>query len=153
MDPPGGFCASCSPQLELICRQLSELARMVEHHSPPAISTDGVSEARIRRIQRSRQLRTRYFDPHLFSDPMWDMLLELYANHIANAPISVTSLCIASGAPATTGLRRLDDLAREGFIERQPDPKDGRRIMISLSDAGVQRMGRYFGSLPEADVI
>lgn len=34
----------------------------------------------------------------------------------------------------------LSGLEARGFIERQPDPQDGRRIVLSLSDAGLRAL-------------
>jgi DNA-binding MarR family transcriptional regulator len=55
----------------------------------------------------------------------------------------VTSLCIASGAPTTTALRRIEDLAEAGLIERMPDPADRRRILVRLTEAGRARMDAF----------
>lgn len=34
----------------------------------------------------------------------------------------------------------LSGLEARGFIERQPDPQDGRRVVLSLSDAGMRAL-------------
>ncbi|WP_018700547.1 response regulator [Amorphus coralli] len=88
----------------------------------------------------ARSDRDSIFDPGLFSDPAWDMLLDLALAEASGRATSVTSLCLASRAPTTTALRRIDDLQGAGLIERIPDRDDRRRIVVRLTDRGRQRM-------------
>lgn len=66
------------------------------------------------------------------SDPVWAMVLELCAARLEGRELSVTSLCLASGLPVTTALRRLDELERDGKITRNPDRTDRRRVFVTL---------------------
>ncbi|MQT13513.1 response regulator [Segnochrobactrum spirostomi] len=91
----------------------------------------------------ARSDRQALFKTELFADPAWDMLLDLALSEASGRRISVTSLCIASGVPTTTALRRLDDLQAAGLIERMPDDRDRRRILVQLSDDGRQRMHAF----------
>ncbi|MFY7743870.1 MAG: MarR family transcriptional regulator [Erythrobacter sp.] len=101
----------------------------------------------VRQIIANRQARARFFDPELFGDPAWDMLLDLTAAHGEGAQVSVTSLCIAAGVPATTALRWLTQMVENGIFQRVPDPADRRRAFIALSDKGIAAMSGYFASL------
>jgi len=101
----------------------------------------------VRRIIRQRQLRARFFDPALFADPAWDMLLDLAAARAEHKRVSVTSLCIASGVPPTTALRWIGQLTAAGLLERVNDEADRRRAFIALSDATADAMARYFAEL------
>lgn len=101
----------------------------------------------VRQIIANRQARARFFDPELFGDPAWDMLLDLTAAHGEEARVSVTSLCIAAGVPATTALRWLTQMVESGIFERVPDPADKRRAFIGLSDKAIAAMSGYFASL------
>lgn len=101
----------------------------------------------IRDLIANRQARAKFFDPALFGDPAWDMLLDLAAAHGEGAQVSVTSLCIAAGVPATTALRWLTQMVESGIFLRLPDPADKRRAFIALSDRSVTAMARYFASL------
>lgn len=98
----------------------------------------------VRSVIAGRQARARFFDAELFSDPAWDMLLDLTAAHAEGAKVSVTSLCIAAGVPATTALRWLKQMVESGVFERVADPDDRRRAFIELSEASVDAMARYF---------
>lgn len=91
----------------------------------------------------ARADRDSIFDPALFSDPAWDMLLDLALAEASGRAISVTSLCLASRSPTTTALRRIDDLQGAGLIERIPDQEDRRRIVVKLTDAGRSRMKEF----------
>jgi DNA-binding MarR family transcriptional regulator len=101
----------------------------------------------VRQIIANRQARSRFFDPALFGDPAWDMLLDLTAAHGEGARVSVTSLCIAAGVPATTALRWLTQMVESGIFERVPDPVDRRRAFIALGDKALAAMSNYFASL------
>lgn len=101
----------------------------------------------VRQIIANRQARAQFFDPALFGDPAWDMLLDLTAAQGEGAQVSVTSLCIAAGVPATTALRWLTQMVETGIFQRVPDPADRRRAFIALSDKALTGMARYFASL------
>jgi DNA-binding MarR family transcriptional regulator len=101
---------------------------------------------RIKRLIRAQNSRSLFFDAALFSDPCWEMLLDLMSNHLLGREISVSSLCIASGVPQTTALRRIDDLAQANLIERVADPADRRRVFIRLKDDTVKKLDRYLQS-------
>lgn len=93
------------------------------------------------RLLRQRRQREAVFGKHLFADPCWDMLLDLYVSQkIGLRPISVSSLCIASAVPATTALRWIDTLIEEGLMQRQPDPQDRRRVLVRLTSKGEQKL-------------
>jgi hypothetical protein len=90
---------------------------------------------------RLRRRRDTIFGIGLFADPAWDMLLDLFlARERGLRPISTSSLCIAAAVPATTALRRIDILVRQGLLSRHADPKDGRRVFIRLTDMAWHKM-------------
>lgn len=102
---------------------------------------------RVRQMIANRQKRGRFFDPALFGDPAWDMLLDLTAAHGEGRQVSVTSLCIAAGVPATTALRWITQMVQSGLFVRVPDPADRRRAFIALSEKALAAMAGYFASL------
>lgn len=113
--------------------------------------TDSPPSAReIRGLIRMRRLRDRYFDPGLFADPAWDMLLDLMAARQERVQVAVSSLCIASAVPPTTALRWIRMMTENGLFERVSDPVDGRRVFIRLSDAAADAMTRYLGGVRSA---
>lgn len=100
--------------------------------------------AAIRAVIRRRQMRAKFFDAELFADPAWDILLDLAAARAGRERVSVTSLCIAAGVPATTALRWITQMVESGLLLRIPDPADRRRAHIALADSTADAMARYF---------
>ncbi|MGY6551805.1 MAG: MarR family transcriptional regulator [Erythrobacter sp.] len=90
-----------------------------------------------------RQRATIFGCAELFGEPAWDILLDLYIAHAEGKAVSVSSACIGSASPPTTGLRWLGVLSDEGLITRQNDASDHRRVMISLTDRGIAAMERF----------
>lgn len=101
----------------------------------------------IRKLVSRRQARAKYFDPELFADPAWDILLDLAAARSEHRQVSVTSLCIASGVPATTALRWITQMVEAGLLVRIPDPNDRRRAHIALADKTCDAMANYFAEV------
>jgi hypothetical protein len=94
--------------------------------------------------------RTNFFPGGLFADPAWDMLLDLTHARLAGKRVSVSSLCIAAGVPATTALRRIGDLVTSGLATRVKDENDGRRVFVELTEDGFARMGGYLARVHAA---
>ena len=103
----------------------------------------------IRQLLHQRRMRAQFFPADLFADPAWDMLLDLYAAKLEREPVSVSSLCIAAGVPTTTALRWIKAMTDAGLFIRKDDPRDGRRILIGLSDDAGAALARYFDALEE----
>ena len=101
----------------------------------------------IRTLIRQRQVRSRYFDGELFADPAWDILLDLAAARAERQQVSVTSLCIAAGVPATTALRWIAQMVEQGLLLRIPDRLDRRRAYIALADKTADALACYFAEI------
>ncbi|WP_199797827.1 MarR family winged helix-turn-helix transcriptional regulator [Porphyrobacter sp. HT-58-2] len=98
-----------------------------------------------RRAYALRRKRAAIFgNPDLFGEPAWDILLDLFIAHAEGKPVSVSSACIGSAAPATTGLRWLGVLADEGLVVREGDASDQRRVLVRLTATGLSAMERFF---------
>lgn len=118
--------------------------------SPPKLATQFSRNylALARHAYMLRRKRSEIFkNPDLFGEPAWDILLDLYIAHADGKSVSVSSACIGSASPATTGLRWLGVLADEGLILRENDTSDQRRVMVRLTDAGMKAMERYFDAV------
>ena len=127
--------------IEDLRRQLDEISWQVS-----AQNSVGVSAEYVNAVLAARRRRRHFFDPQLFADPAWDILLEVYANEMAQTRISVSKLCYAAGVPATTALRWVNKLEKDGLLRRKDDPFDSRRSWIELTDAGSGAMRAYFES-------
>lgn len=107
-------------------------------------SHPAITASQVRAMLRVRRLRDHLVAPDLFADPAWDIMLDLLAARLENNQVSVSSLCIAAAVPPTTALRWIRHLTDRGLLDRQADPKDGRRIFIALSDTGMDAVLRWF---------
>jgi DNA-binding MarR family transcriptional regulator len=103
--------------------------------------------------QRASAIRRRIFDDgdHLFADPGWDILLDLYIEEAEHRSVSVSSACIAAGVPPTTGLRWLDRLQQRGLLTRTPDARDGRKVYIRLTAIALDRISATLDAAVASD--
>jgi len=85
-------------------------------------------------VLENRRRRLKHFDPEFLGEPAWEMLLDLYINEQRGRDVSVSSACLASGAPSTTALRYVTMMTDRGWLLRVPDPTDKRKIYLKLSD-------------------
>ena len=140
--PTGQTGGSLRETLELLSRSVEAVLNGPSEWQQVLGAEDFVApkDQEIRRYSRIRASRSKYFGRDLFSDPAWDILLDLYAEHLAGRDVTVSSACIGSQAPQTTALRWLTVLEERGFITRQADPKDGRRIFVSLTAKAIKAM-------------
>lgn len=140
---PQSILTDCDSSLNIIVAHLNRLAEVARLQEAPAPT----SSQYIRRVIAARAARRQFFSSELFADPAWDILLELYALHCEQQRTSVSKLCIAVAAPATTALRWIDRLHTDGLLARSADPLDGRRIWVSLSPSGLRAMESYLHEL------
>lgn len=110
---------------------------------PVAALSDARMAEYAERLYKERRRRSRYLPGHLFAEPAWDILLDLFVNGVRDRAISITSACIAGGIPATTGLRWLGVLEKEGLLVRGISEEDARVTWVQLSDYGMDVMRGY----------
>lgn len=98
-----------------------------------------------RQTYEDRRRRHKIFQSdELFGEPAWDILLDLFIAAKERRRVSVTSACIGSAVPSTTALRWISILERQGFLTREADPGDARRVYVRLSPSGYEAMLEYF---------
>ena len=100
-----------------------------------------------RQIVKARKMLTEFFHPSLFADPARDILLDLFIAAEDGKSISTTSCCVAAEVPATTALRWIERLERDGLLRSMPDHRDGRRRMLTLTPAAHDAMRRYLTAI------
>lgn len=128
-----------------------EIAHVIRRHQTErqgvAVDVDFAASPSRREVlellMRLRKERGKLFGNELVGDPVWEMLLDLAIAQERGEAVSTTSLCIGAGIPTTTGLRRLDDLEGMGMIERTADMSDRRRVMVTLTPLGSERMQAF----------
>lgn len=118
---------------------------IVERHAVPP-QLDPLDTAQ--RILRFRRNRERRFPSGIFADPAWDMMLDLFVQEGAGRETSVSSACGAAAVPATTALRHLAQLEREGLVERSGSSNDRRRVLVSLAAHASNALRELLGTAP-----
>jgi DNA-binding MarR family transcriptional regulator len=121
-------------------------AAMAAVGGAPSTEGERLDASFIRSIIRARRLREHFFKGEMFSDPAWDMLLDLMAARVERQRVAVSSLCIAAAVPPTTALRWIKTLCDQGLFVRVADQEDGRRVFIELAPETAAMMEAYLKS-------
>ena len=138
--------SSDAQELKEFAGVASELAVSLRHMTrPPANAAGAIAHTKanlatlelLRRLQGARQT---IFGDAVMPEPAWEMLAELMRARLSDERLSVTSLALSSQSPATTALRRIEDLIQCGLAARTPDPADRRRSYVELTPEGAKRM-------------
>ena len=93
----------------------------------------------IRGLLRTEAKRSKLGGGALFGDPAWNILLDLLLARLEKRAVSVSSACIASGAPTSTALRLIKKLISDDVLYRIQDERDGRRSFLGIND-NVEKM-------------
>jgi hypothetical protein len=139
--------AELSEEVGRIARMLASMSADDAERGPPEprlLASGGAPL--IRAFIRLRRMRGQHFTPELFADPAWDIPLDLTAARLEGRMVAVSSLCIAAAVPATTALRWITQMTEQAILIRKPDPADGRRVFIGLSDAAITAMDAYLAA-------
>ena len=142
-------------QLGQIASQLEELAGVVSHSPVPSRSGHEVltKERQLVLLELMRQLdavRLSKLEGHLECQPVWSILAELYQCQLLQREVSVTDVCLESGVPMTTALRKLEGLIEGGWVIRMPNVHDRRRVNAVLSDVGSRLVRKVLAAFNEA---
>ncbi len=113
--------------------------------TPPTRGDDLVEFAR--RVVAGRKQRDRYFDPMLFSNPAWDILLNLFVAGAEGRQVTVLDSCSAAPVPQGVALRWLGYLKQEEMVIETSDPIQARQTLIRLSDQTRLVIASYLTSL------
>lgn len=120
--------------------QASPRAQSVAPHPGP-------SSEQLKDLLKARRARSDFFGPHLVADPAWDILLSAYVTLLDQDRQLVSTLLRTSLVPATTLLRWIKTLQREGWLEHTDDPMENPRAVLQLSTAGKAGMERYLAAV------
>lgn len=135
---------------KMVHEQNRPIVASAEESDTPRPSVAGLSnDATVRRnaltmLRKIRKVRSRYFPEELFSDPCWEMLLDLYDARLSGEEVTVTGLGVTSGVPLSTAMRRMQELQKHGLIERIDDLNDKRRQLVTLTPGGLRAIDDFF---------
>ena len=154
VEPSSARRRQLSDEVGRIAETLAQLALQPEGtanpgREPPASDGPGIEIAveMVRCVIQARRLRHAIFDKNLFADPAWDMLLVLLEAEIAQRRMTIASLCVAAGVPATTALRWIKVMTDADLFRRREDEDDASRVLVELSSIASQAMRRYFDQI------
>lgn len=111
-----------------------------EHDDRPVDAADVLS------IIGARARREELMAPDLFSDPAWDIMLDLYHAHLTGRKQSVSATCVGARVPSATALRYLSRLTDEALVHRVPNREDARRSYVELTYKGIDVMASLLKS-------
>ena len=100
--------------------------------------------ARAKLILSSRRLRSRYFNPAIFGEPAWEILLVLYITDMSGRRQTLGKLTDWVETPPTSVQRWVGYIKKEKFLERQPHPNDRRTTFLRLLPKGKRGHERLF---------
>jgi predicted transcriptional regulator len=133
-----------------------ELARRVAELEARALSEGnrtpslGFSDDKLATIATSmwsaRLHRANHFNPALFGEPAWDMLLDLFVHKVRGRRQGTTSLCMGANVPQSTGLRYVERLEREGLLHRYSPADDRRLSVVEMTPKGFRLMREYISN-------
>ena len=95
----------------------------------------------------ARRLREEVLGADLFSDPAWDIILDIYAANARGEKVQISSLSPMSGVPSSTARRWAHKLIARGLLERERDPRDKRLTFVRLSTEGRERIISFINRL------
>lgn len=107
-----------------------------------------LTEDHIRSVLLVRRARSDILGKHLFSDPAWDILLELYSARLGGRKMSLGDVARAIETPQTTTKRWIAALEEHALVRSTIDPATNLN-WISLTDAAaekVKRLADHWGS-------
>lgn len=121
-----------STAIEIVRSYLA--APAAQNDAQAAITSPPDLGAFARHLYDERRIRDAAFGADLFADPMWDLMLELYASGAEGAKVSVSRACAASRAPSSSALRYIKEMTSKGLVVRDECRSDARRVYVRLSD-------------------
>ena len=95
-------------------------------------------------IASRRGRRKTFAGMEVFSDPAWDILLELFVADVIDVRLSVTAVGLDVGVAPTTVIRWISVLEGYGLVKRVCDLADKRRSWICMTNKSRSIMGKYF---------
>ena len=134
---PEGHQHSIADRMEALVFDLRAMADV----DAASITTEPAMVSLAGRLYAARRKVDEIFGMAGFSvSPAWDIMLDLFQADAKGMQVSVTSASIGAGCPATTALRWLQVLEAMGLLVRKPDPEDGRRSVVEITQTAIHKI-------------
>lgn len=148
--------------IEVSPRDLRDAVRLLSlllDSSPPAESSRELAEPADReqliklagRIVEARKQRKRFFNPDLFGETAWDMLLVLYMLDVRGPRLTIGRLADFVGSPSSSAVRWLTTLESQQLIRRESHPSDARSSFVRLSEKARELLEAYLSETLSSD--
>ncbi len=99
-------------------------------------------------ILEARRRRTEIFNPAMFGEPAWELLLTLFVMDREGPRLTIGRLAQVAGTKLTTALRWLEYLEDQAFVRREEHPNDARTAFIELTDKAREALRLYLSETP-----
>jgi DNA-binding MarR family transcriptional regulator len=100
-----------------------------------------------RAILEDRKRRAQFFNPGMFGEPGWDLLLNLYVFDRDGRCLTIGKLTKLAGVSQSTSLRWLEYLTDQKLIIREQHPTDARTAYVVLTDKAREALGSYLSQM------
>lgn len=109
---------------------------------------EGITAADVARVIYSARAGIgQFFEPNLFADPAFDMLLFMFLEDDAGRAVETSSCYRASGVPRTTAIRWINMMVANGMFISAPHPTDRRLTLLRLSDDAREGVRRWLNGM------
>jgi hypothetical protein len=99
-------------------------------------------------IIEARRRRAQIFNPAMFGEPAWELLLTLFVMDRQGPRLTIGRLAQVAGIKLTTALRWLEYLEDQAFVRREQHPTDARTAFIELTDKARDMLRLYLSGTP-----
>ena len=130
-------------ELKILAEKLLALCNVDAHIC--RLEFDPLAVAAHQELARRRS-RSQLSESWDIAEVGWAILFDLYIMERAGRRVSITSACLASGAPHATASRHLTDLLDRNILAKEADAGDARRAFLRLSSVGRQLVERALKS-------
>lgn len=135
--------------LAIVQREAQEAVRRIadQLHVPsePREGPERNSKYRLAcQAYEARRARRQFFDADLFGEPVWDLLMAMYREHLADRPMSAAAALEAADVPSSTAGRWLGVMERRGLITRVAAANADQ---VVLTDFALTQLEAYMEQL------
>lgn len=103
-------------------------------------------------IIEARRRRAEIFNPAMFGEPAWELLLTLFVMDREGPRLTIGRLAQIAGTKLTTALRWLEYLEDQAFVRREQHPNDARTAFIELTDKAREALHLYLSGTCSANL-
>lgn len=94
-------------------------------------------------VLKDRRRRAELFNPSIFGEPAWEILLTLFVADQDGPRLTIGRLAQFADTKLTTTLRWLDYLEDQGLVSREAHPNDARTCFVTLTDKARSALRLY----------